>query len=132
MIEAKFVYKRRWVLSRFVRRTLWGEKMNLGAYMWVLQRFTGLILFFYLLLHLSILGSIFGGNDAFNRTMSYMDSQVIKLLELGLLGTMGFHALNGIRLILITLFVEVNQKILAYGLWVTTVIFVAVSIPFVW
>ena len=106
--------------------------MNLGAYMWALQRVTGLILLCYLLLHLYTLSSIFGGEDAFNRTMALMGRGVIKLLELGLLGTAVFHALNGIRLILINLFVEINEKAMAYGLCLLTIVIVAVSVPFVW
>ncbi|UCF92508.1 MAG: succinate dehydrogenase, cytochrome b556 subunit [Desulfobacterales bacterium] len=132
MNEAPQYPKRPGVINRFFRRTLWGEKMNLGAYMWGLQRVTGLILLVYLLLHLYILSSIFGGARTFDQTVAAVDHPLIKLLELGLLGTVVFHALNGLRLILMTLFVELDQKILAYGLGCATLIFVVVSIPFVW
>jgi succinate dehydrogenase / fumarate reductase cytochrome b subunit len=106
--------------------------MNMGAYMWAFQRITGLLLVFYLLLHLYTLGSIGWGEDTFNRAMALMDNTVIKSLEIGLLWTTIFHALNGIRLILINLFVEINQRTLAYGLWVVTIFFVAFSISFIW
>jgi succinate dehydrogenase / fumarate reductase cytochrome b subunit len=125
-------YKRRRVLNRLFRRTLWGEKMNLGAYMWILQRITGLCLLFYLLLHLYTLASIFEGENSFNRTMALMDGAVIKFLELGLLWIAIFHALNGIRLILINLFVEINEKAMAYGVCAVSIALLALSIPFIY
>jgi succinate dehydrogenase / fumarate reductase cytochrome b subunit len=132
MGDTNISYKRRRLLNRLFRRTLWGEKMNLGAYMWILQRITGLCLLFYLFLHLYTLASILEGENSFNRTMALMDGAVIKFLELGLLWIAIFHALNGIRLILINLFVGINEKVMAYGVCVATIVFLALGIPFIY
>jgi succinate dehydrogenase / fumarate reductase cytochrome b subunit len=106
--------------------------MNFGAYMWAAQRVTGLFLVFYLFLHISVLGSILGGTGRFDQTMHAMEGPVIKLLEVALLGVIFFHAMNGIRLILIHIFVELDHKSLAYGLSVATVLFVIFCIPMVY
>ena len=105
--------------------------MNVGAYMWAAQRVSGLILLFYLLLHLYTLSVVFNGSAGFDHAMSLMGHPVIKLLEIALLGTVFFHALNGVRLILINFVVDIDQKALAYGLSAATVIFMIISIPFI-
>jgi succinate dehydrogenase cytochrome b556 subunit len=131
MSTRRAYYHRQGVVSRFFRRTYAGERMNVGAYMWAAQRVTGLLLLFYLLLHLYTLSAGLGGAEAFDRAMEQLSSPVIKILEVFLLGAVFFHALNGARLILITIVVDINQKKLAYGLTAAALILTVISIPFV-
>jgi succinate dehydrogenase/fumarate reductase cytochrome b subunit len=63
--------------------------------------------------------------------MAQLNHPLIKVLEILLLGTVFFHSLNGMRLILITLFVDINQKALAYGLSAAVLLFTIISVPFV-
>lgn len=132
MSEIQKHYKRQGAAYRFFRRTFTGEKMNVGAYMWAAQRVSGLILSLYLLLHLYTLSAVWGGPDAFDHAMNMLDHPVIKFLEVILLGTAFFHAFNGVRLILITLFVNINQRVLAFSLSTATLIFMIISIPFIY
>lgn len=118
-------------ISRFFRRVFVGERMNVGAYMWALQRISGLILLLYLLLHLYTLASALEGLEAFEATMMKLHQPVLKALEVLLLGTAFFHCLNGMRLIIFSLFVETNQKAMAIGLAVVSVLITIISIPFV-
>ena len=132
MADKKKVFKRKSVVQRYVERTIKGDKMNPGAYMWVIQRITGPILLFYFILHLFTLSSILNGEKAFDHTMELLHSPLIKVLELVLLWVVAFHALNGVRLILLSLFVDINQKVLAYCFSLATIIFLIISIPFIW
>jgi len=106
--------------------------MNQGAYMWAMQRITGLTLFGFFILHITTLGTVLTGQDAFDRAMALMRHPVIHILELLLLGVAAFHALNGIRLILLNLFLDINQKVLSYCFSAAAIIFMIVSIPFMW
>jgi succinate dehydrogenase / fumarate reductase cytochrome b subunit len=124
-------YSRQGVLSRFFRRTYSGERMNVGAYMWAAQRVTGLLLLFYLLIHLYTLSAGLSGIETFDQAMEQLNRPVIKILEVLLLGTVFFHALNGVRLILVNFFADVNQKKLAYGMIAGTLILTIISVPFV-
>lgn len=131
MSEITKYNKRQTVISKFFRRTLGGEKLNVGAYMWAAQRVSGLILLFYLLLHLYTLSAIFKGSVDFDHAMSLMDHPMIRLLEIALLGTVFFHALNGVRLILINFIGDIDQKILAYSFSGATIICIIISILFI-
>lgn len=131
MGEKQLYYKRYGVVSRLFRRTFSGEGMNVGTYMWAAQRITGLLLLMYLLLHLWTLSSALGGAESFNLSMEGLDHPLIKTLEVLLLCMVFFHCLNGARLILVNLFVDMNQKMLAYGMSAATFVLTIVSIPFV-
>jgi succinate dehydrogenase / fumarate reductase cytochrome b subunit len=117
------------VIARFFRRTLMGERMNIGAYMWAAQRLTGIGLVFYLVLHMYTLAGIWNGAEYFDRVMEAMESGPIKVLEVILIGVAFFHALNGLRLILTNSFVGLDQQMLAYGVTAATIIVVLLSIP---
>lgn len=132
MDEQKGIFSRKGVTRRFVERTLRGDKLNQGAYMWAIQRITGLTLFGFFILHLTTLGTFLAGPEAFDRTMELMRHPVIRVLELLLLGVAAFHALNGVRLILLNLFLDINQKVLSYCFSAAAIVFMIISIPFMW
>jgi len=119
-------------LLKFFKRTLTGEYLNAGAYMWAVQRITGLILLGFFILHLTTLSVIFRGAQGFDQTMALMRHPIIKSLELLLIGIVVFHALNGVRLILLNFFIDLNQKILSYCFSLVTILCVIISIPFLW
>ena len=116
------------VSARFLRRTLMGERMNLSAYMWAAQRLSGLALLFYLGLHIYTLASVRKGADYFDRIMRQMESGEIKILEVAIIGIAFFHACNGLRLVLTNLFVDLDQKVLAYGTAAATILFIILSV----
>jgi succinate dehydrogenase / fumarate reductase cytochrome b subunit len=131
MIKKQAYYRRQGVVSRFFRRTYSGERMNVGAYMWALQRITGLLLLLYLLLHLYTLSAAVGGIEVFDRAMEQLRQPMVKILEVLLLAVVFFHALNGARLILINIFIDIDQKKLAYGLTAAAFILAVISVPFI-
>ena len=100
---------------RLVERLARGQRMGPGAYMYVVHRFTAIVLTCYLYIHLFVLGSVLSGPDGFDRMMAMMASPVVRVGELGLVWVVLFHALNGLRLLVVNLAPGVNQRNLAYG-----------------
>lgn len=74
-----------------------------GMTAWFLQRVTGILLLFYLFLHVQSIHQLSAGPEAFDRTMAFYKHPVFKLLEIGLLATVILHAFNGIRLTVLDL-----------------------------
>jgi succinate dehydrogenase / fumarate reductase cytochrome b subunit len=98
----------------------------------VIQRVTGVSLLFYLFLHVHTIRELRGGPAAFNQALATFHSPLFKILEIGLLGAVILHALNGIRLTLIDLGVgHGNQRQLfwAWSIGVGALIFLAGGIP---
>lgn len=66
---------------------------------WI-QRFTGLLLLFYLFLHVRTIHKLSEGPQAFNEALAFFRNPLFKLGEIGLLAVVILHAMNGIRLTL--------------------------------
>ena len=104
-----------------------------GMVAFVIQRVTGLALLFYLFLHVYTI-HLLREPDKFDVALQQFRSPVFKLLEIGLLGTVILHALNGVRLTLIDMGVGVNatrqrQMFWYFAVGVGVVIFVAGAVP---
>ncbi len=70
-----------------------------------LHRISGIILILYLLLHIILHSTaLIFGNDAYNNLAKRMDNPLAHLLELSIIVIASFHLLNGLRLILIDIF----------------------------
>ena len=108
------------------------RKAQPGWVAWALHRITGLLLVGYLVAHLSVLSSIGFGSASFDEIMRQFNRPVFKILELGLLWCVLYHALNGIRLVLLDLpwSLRLKQGILFASAVTLSLIVVVVSIPF--
>ena len=102
-----------------------------GFISFVLRRFTGLALVLYLFMHMWVIGSVNSGPEAFNARLNYFQSPLFKLLEIGLLAAVVYHAFDGIRLIIVH-YLEVTEyrKSLFYAAFaVAAILTVAGGIP---
>ena len=104
----------------------------LGKTAFYLQRATGLLLLGYLLLHVHTVHTISGGPAAFDSAMQTFRNPLFRALEIGLLGVVILHALNGIRIVVIDFGVATRRQkklfwILAGVLGTAT--FVAGAVP---
>jgi succinate dehydrogenase / fumarate reductase cytochrome b subunit len=71
-----------------------------GFIAWLLHRLTGLGLAAYILLHFYILQNLARGPEAFDGFMNAFSHPIYKLMEIGLLGVVAYHTLNGLRIVL--------------------------------
>lgn len=104
----------------------------LGTTAFYLQRVTGVLLLGYLLIHVHTIHMISDGPVAFDRALEMFKNPLFRLLEIGLLGVVILHALNGIRIIAIDFGVATRRQkrlfwILAGALG--AMIFIAGALP---
>lgn len=103
-----------------------------GTTAFYVQRITGVLLLGYLLIHVHTVHMIGDGPAAFDRALAMFKNPLFRLLEIGLLGVVILHALNGIRIIVIDAGVATRRQkrlfwILAGALG--TMIFIAGALP---
>ncbi|MFD1715528.1 succinate dehydrogenase, cytochrome b556 subunit [Amnibacterium flavum] len=72
-----------------------------GMWSWVLHRITGVAIYFFLLVHILDTALVRVSPEAYNAVINTYKNPIMGLGELGLVAAIGFHALNGIRIILI-------------------------------
>ena len=88
---------------------------------WLLHRLTGLFLVIYLVLHIMGLRSL-ADPASFEIYVTTYRNPLFKAAEVLLLGTVAFHAFNGVRIILQDMFFRSDrQKLLLYWVLVLTV-----------
>ncbi|MDH6196879.1 succinate dehydrogenase / fumarate reductase cytochrome b subunit [Mycobacterium frederiksbergense] len=81
------------------RRTLY--KGDPGMWSWVLHRITGATIFFFLFVHVLDTALVRVSPQAYNSVIETYKTPIVGLMEMGLVAAVLFHALNGIRVILI-------------------------------
>ena len=86
------------------RRTLY--KGDPGMWSWVLHRITGAAIFFFLFVHVLDTALMRVSPQAYNSVIETYKTPLVGLMEVGLVAAVLFHALNGIRVILIDFWSE--------------------------
>lgn len=74
---------------------------NTGMWSWVLHRITGVAIFFFLLVHILDTALVRLSPEAYNAVINTYKTPIMGLGELGLVVAIGYHALNGLRIIMI-------------------------------
>lgn len=122
--------RRKSPFQRGKRAVQYGNAQS-GWIAWALHRITGLLLLGYLVTHLTVLSSIGSGRASFDGVMMQFNQPVFKILELGLLWCALYHALNGIRLVLLDLpwSLRLKQKLMFASAMALALFVVLVSIP---
>jgi succinate dehydrogenase / fumarate reductase cytochrome b subunit len=72
-----------------------------GSWAWILHRITGIILIGYLFVHIYSLSLLSKGRAAFDKEMASFSTPFMMVLEWFLFAFILFHALNGVRIILV-------------------------------
>ena len=101
---------------------------NEGMWSWVLHRITGVAIFFFLLVHVLDTALVRVSPEAYNSIIETYKTPIIGLMEIGLVAAVLYHALNGIRVILID-FWQKGPKYQRTMLWVIAGVWLAVMIP---
>src|SRR5436309_8257876 len=72
-----------------------------GQWSWIAHRVTGVAIFLFLFAHIVDTALVGWGPDAYNKVVRVYKNPLVGLLELGLVAAIIYHALNGLRIMLI-------------------------------
>lgn len=72
-----------------------------GMWSWVLHRITGVAIFFFLLVHVLDTATVRISPEAYNAVIGAYKNPLMGMGEVVLVGAIVFHALNGLRIILV-------------------------------
>ncbi|MDV6012983.1 succinate dehydrogenase, cytochrome b556 subunit [Haloechinothrix sp. LS1_15] len=95
---------------------------------WVLHRITGALTFFFLFVHVLDTALVRVSPSAYNAVIETYKTPFVNLLEVGLVGAVLYHALNGIRVILVDFWSQ-GPKYQRLMLWVLVGLWLAAMIP---
>jgi succinate dehydrogenase / fumarate reductase cytochrome b subunit len=82
---------------------LGGGRYGAERYAYALHRLTGLGILAYFLLHIFVTGSRLGGPERWDRAMAFFSTPFFKIGEFLVFLAFAYHAINGIRLVLVEL-----------------------------
>lgn len=101
---------------------------DLGMWSWVAHRITGVLTFFFLFAHVIDTALVRVSPNAYDKVIELYKNPVVNLFEVGLVGAVLYHALNGIRVMLVD-FWEKGAKYQRLMLWIVLAVWVLVMIP---
>lgn len=98
---------------------------------WVLHRITGIAIYFFLLVHVLDGALIRVTPEAYDAVLGTYKNPIMGLGEVVLVGAIAFHALNGLRIILVDVWSKGTnyQRQLFYGVIGTWVIIMLLFTP---
>jgi succinate dehydrogenase / fumarate reductase cytochrome b subunit len=109
-----------------VRRTLY--RGDPGMWSWVLHRITGATIFFFLFVHVLDTALVRVGPQTYNEVVETYKTPIVGVMELGLIAAVLYHALNGVRVVLID-FWRRGARYQRAMLWVVAVVWLLVMVP---
>lgn len=103
-----------------------------GQWAWILHRLTGLGVLLFVYLHIIDTSLIGWGPHAYNEAMALYRMTGFRIGEIILVGAVLYHALNGMRIIVMDFWprTTVIQKQLLYGVWISFVVLYVPTIYF--
>jgi len=109
--------------TRPPRRTLY--RGDPGMWSWVLHRISGAAIFFFLFVHVLDTALVRVSPQAYDEVVGTYKTPIVGLMEAGLVAAVLYHALNGIRVILIDSWSQ-GPRYQRLMLWIVAVVFVVV------
>ena len=101
-----------------------------GMWTWVLHRITGVLVFFFLFVHVIDTSMVRVSPEAYNTAVDTYKNPVVGLMEVGLVAAVLFHALNGIRVVLVD-FWEKGPRYQRHMTYAVVGVWVVLMVPFV-
>ncbi|MFN8032349.1 MAG: succinate dehydrogenase, cytochrome b556 subunit [Mycobacterium sp.] len=108
------------------RRTLY--RGDPGMWSWVLHRITGATVFFFLFVHVLDTALVRVSPQAYNEVVETYKTPIIGLMEIGLVAALLYHALNGVRIVLID-FWWTGPRYQRQMLWAVAAVWLLVMVP---
>jgi succinate dehydrogenase / fumarate reductase cytochrome b subunit len=99
-----------------------------GMWSWVAHRVTGVLIFFFLFAHVLDTALVRVSPDSYNRIMDTYKTPLVNLMEVGLVGAVLFHALNGLRVTAID-FWSKGTRYQKQMTWAVLAVFLLAMVP---
>ncbi|NLE79775.1 MAG: succinate dehydrogenase, cytochrome b556 subunit [Rhodococcus sp.] len=99
-----------------------------GMWSWVLHRITGVMTFFFLFVHVLDTALVRVNPETYDAIIDTYKTPLVGLMELGLVAAVLYHALNGVRVMLVD-FWSKGPKYQRVMLWALLAIWFVVMIP---
>lgn len=99
-----------------------------GMWTWVLHRITGVSVFFFLLVHVLDTALVRVSPEAYDLVIASYKTPIVNLLEVGLVGAVLYHALNGVRIILIDFWAK-GPRYQRQMTWFIVAVWVVLMVP---
>jgi succinate dehydrogenase / fumarate reductase cytochrome b subunit len=99
-----------------------------GMWSWVAHRITGMLTFFFLFAHVLDTALVRVSPDSYDRVIDTYKNPLVNFMEIGLVGAVLYHALNGIRIMTIDFWFK-GPKYQRQMLWIIVAVWVAVMVP---
>ncbi len=104
---------------------------GVGQWSWLLHRVTGVGVLLFLFAHILDTSLVMLGPEWYNRNIRVYRNPFFGLMEIGLFAAVLYHALNGIRIIVIDFWVE-SIAYYKQMFYVQMVLFFLVFLPVAW
>ena len=101
-----------------------------GMWSWVAHRITGVLIFLCLFAHVIDSAMVRASPEAYNAAVETYKNPVVGLMEVGLVAAVLFHALNGIRVILLDFWWQ-GTRYHRQMTWAVIGLFLVLFVPFV-
>lgn len=101
-----------------------------GMWSWLFHRVSGLGLLLFLLVHIVDISLVGFGPQIYNDSILMFDSVIVRLLSLSLVAAVFYHALNGIRIVLIDFWnkgLRLQKTMFVIVMVATIVIFIPIA-----
>ncbi len=88
-----------------------------GMWSWVAHRITGVAIFFFLYVHVLDTSLVAVSPESYDAVIATYKNPVVGLLEVGLVAAVLFHALNGLRVVLVDFWAKGprRQRVMLYA-----------------
>ncbi|HSJ52004.1 MAG TPA: succinate dehydrogenase, cytochrome b556 subunit [Actinomycetota bacterium] len=102
-----------------------------GQWSWLAHRITGVAIILFLFAHVVDTAVVGWGPEAYNKVVSVYHNWVVKLLELGLVAAVLYHAINGVKIMVFDFWPSTTRYMKPISA-ATTAVFLASMVPVTW
>jgi succinate dehydrogenase / fumarate reductase, cytochrome b subunit len=102
-----------------------------GQWSWLAHRITGLAVTLFLFAHVVDTAVVGWGPDAYNRVTEVYHNWVVRVLELGLVAAVLYHAINGLKIMVFDFWPSTARYMKPISA-ASTVLFVGSMVPITW
>jgi succinate dehydrogenase / fumarate reductase cytochrome b subunit len=102
-----------------------------GQWSWLAHRITGVAVVLFLFVHIVDTAIVGWGPEAYDRVESVYQNWFVRLLELGLVAAVLYHALNGVKIMLFDFWPTTTRYMKQLSL-LSTGLFLVAMVPITW